>query len=435
MDFSAGIPDTSGMGRAEKLTVMREYRRWRESQNKGFDFSAGPPDVSSMEGAERLAVLRQYRHWRKQQTDMDEAVPSPMPAAGAALPTSAGKEWMPSARPCWEPESASPEKAEHEPIFVESSPSIGTAAGMVSTARSTAHTYFERPATAHSETPRAAPAPWLGAAPAGDAASPGCDAAGLVSVRQGTKFRWLEEQEGRPVSARPQAAQRTEARVLMVDAPVPETNNVETRLKLRLERLRASDDEHAAALSSARPPVAGAAIRHDAVDAAALISAPLPTEVPPLSGLNAHAEAEAKRAWRQDLNGAPSPPPAGSASDFLRGRPSHRGDACSPDGAAAGASSTWVQAKSTRRAEVGAPDSRSAADYNLEEKTRRHHLAPWAGGGERLAARLADFAPSQNENAPPVAVAPPSLDGLTHAAKLARLREWRLQLNAGPPRV
>eukprot|EP00966_Prymnesium_polylepis_P101291 2346105-Prymnesium_polylepis.1 len=65
LDFSQGPPDTTHLSGAERLKVLREYRRWKE-QPRALDFSAGPPDVSKMEGAERLAVLRAYRQWQQE---------------------------------------------------------------------------------------------------------------------------------------------------------------------------------------------------------------------------------------------------------------------------------------------------------------------------------------------------------------------------------
>ena len=77
-DFSAGLPDTTGMGRAEKLDVLRQYRRWKEETPATYDFSAGPPDTSGLEGSERLSVLRSYRQWKEDGQAMSPAVPELM---------------------------------------------------------------------------------------------------------------------------------------------------------------------------------------------------------------------------------------------------------------------------------------------------------------------------------------------------------------------
>ena len=57
ISFEDGPPDTTALSAAQRIEVMREYRRWKD-QPKRVDFTKGVPDVSALPrsaygGAER----------------------------------------------------------------------------------------------------------------------------------------------------------------------------------------------------------------------------------------------------------------------------------------------------------------------------------------------------------------------------------------------
>ena len=167
-----GPPDVTHLDRAERLEVLRDYRRMTERQ-RTFDFTRGPPDVAGLEGAERLSVLRSYRQYQQERdgafgahgsSEVSAAVIQPagmmcIKRDDATVPT------RPASLAPWLQPPEPPIGSKSEPLDVSDlagaigeahagadqlswSPGGSAAAGVASGAHGSVHTYFERPLTA-----------------------------------------------------------------------------------------------------------------------------------------------------------------------------------------------------------------------------------------------------------------------------------------------
>ena len=433
-DFSAGLPDTTGMGRAEKLDVLRQYRRWKEEKPATYDFSAGPPDTSGLEGSERLGVLRSYRQWKEDGQAMSPTDRA-RPAAGAAGTMSAQREWIESgddraALVGEEHRAVSDERADvwtrpEEPAEEEPAaeghgaveiPPLGPAGA--ASARHTSHTYFERPPSARVVSPRErAPPPWIGPEPTptkrGLAPRPmtaDSGAAGLDSSCMGTKFDWLETERDHK-----DAEDRTDARVLglAMDDTEALPSRAELISTLQAERIAAADTARQAAMDAPPRPVAGVASVPDPLGSYDTITLSAPTEAPLTAGMSRAKESELKRHWRRTEFGDGR---AENIAETPKVPALPLGDV---GGMAAGVSSISMQARSTRRADVGSPDPVAAADYNYAAGRRHCHpppqspKPPYCGGGENQPALINEVRTEviirrdESPRSHPIARAPP----------------------------
>lgn len=248
MSFEDGPPDTTALSTAQRIEVMREYRRWKE-QPKRADFSKGVPDVSALPRSEQLQVLRDYRAWCDAQ--VKPASPPPQIAAGARPGTGSIRNLRAVA-------SAREEE-------------LDGAAGVMSSQREVPANYFERPITARA--PAVTPA-WA-AEPEPPSAPPSArvwDASGSAGMRTEerppSKHGWIEQTGSHyETSSRPGTARgvSTEERIF---APLPPADSAGSRARYeaqreaRLQRLdverrrrrRSAASKPAAVSSPARPP-------------------------------------------------------------------------------------------------------------------------------------------------------------------------------------
>ena len=367
MSFENGPPDTTDLSTAQRIEVMREYRRWKE-QPKRVDFATGVPDVSALPRSEQLQVLREYRTWCDAQGK--PASPAPQTAAGARPGTASIRDERAVASPT------------HGATYEEEDDG---AAGVTSSQREVPANYFERPITARA--PATTPA-WA-AEPEPPTAPPTArvwDATGSAGMRTAerppSQHGWIEQTSSHyETSSRPGTARevRTEQRIF---APLPSADGAgpagsraryEAQRDARLQRL----DEVAAAthrnFDAGGGFVAGSATRLNDASARDLM-----TLAPPAAGNYPRPR-------------APGTPRQGDAraKGYLQGYDGDpRYDAPELDrpatGGAAAAGMGSTHDKHTARGMVAIPDERHAANYNLQFKQlATAQGAPYLGGGER----------------------------------------------------
>ncbi|KAL1496900.1 hypothetical protein AB1Y20_014480 [Prymnesium parvum] len=437
MDFSAGPPDLTGLDRVQKLEVMREYRRWKERPRE-VDFFAGPPDVSHLEGAERLKLLRQYRQWQQ---------------SHGLLPPS------PDARivgrpPAFEPpEPPPPAAADLETIELPPEPAAGMASGVLPTH----YSYFERAVTeraSHTTAPAAwvvdqtnpptPPKPAAAPSPPTHPPSPrgGGGAAGMCSSQRQGDFGWLESDDPRHHRAVfPEARQLglSERRIFAPDLLRDDAHALETQRKAREQKERRQkewEDELSRNLAKLnQAPTAGVRSNVDPEHLASSMhpgSAFSPTgrARPVTVGMSKAAAEAALSQWRREIMGVTEQPPP---SPLVHGP---------AEGPSAGVP-TSSRGKASVRGHVGELDSRSAAEYNLQVKQKSYvpSAAASAGADPNVSASSSvkvaapsEAAANSNDGVSSRATAGPtpssSLAGLSHAERLARMREMRQQREA-----
>ena len=382
--FEDGPPDTTALSTAERIEVMRQYRRWKE-QPKRVDFSAGVPDVSELPRGEQLQVLREYRAWREVQAK--PASPSPQTAAGIRVGCVLRDEQAP------------PNNSPGTPRANTNEDAVVGAAGATSQQRQTplAH-YFERPVTARA--PAVTPA-WVWDAPAepeAPSAPPaaevwdGTGVAGLhTTQRPPNCFGWIEQTSSRPGTAR---EVRTEQRVF---APLPSADGAgpagnrarsEAQREARLLRL----DEAAAETHrsfDAGGFVAGTATPLNAASARDLLAPPPPAAAgdyrPPGTPRQGDAGYHGRGQGHQGGYGVTQVSRSPILPDPVQGH--GEGATClAPEDGAAAAGMRAAHDKREARGMVAVPDERQAANYNYKAKLATG--APYLGGGERYQQQL-----------------------------------------------
>ena len=363
MSFEDGPPDTTALSAAQRIEVMREYRRWKD-QPKRVDFTKGVPDVSALPRSEQLQVLRDYRAWCDAQ--VKPASPPPQIAAGARPGTASIRN-----------QRAVASTREEE---------LDGAAGVTSSQREVPANYFERPITAR---PPAVTPAWA-AEPEPPSAPPSArvwDATGSAGMRTEerppSKHGWIEQTGSHyETSSRPGTARgvSTEQRIF---APLPPADSAGSRARYeaqreaRLQRL----DEAAAAtqriFEAGGGFVAGSATPFDDASARDLMTLAQPAAGnyprPRLPGTPRQGDARAK-GYLQGYEGDP------------------RYDAPELDRPATGAAAAGMASrhdKRTARGMVPIPDEREAANYNLQFKQlATAQGAPYLGGGERYQGQM-----------------------------------------------
>ena len=367
MSFEHGPPDTTDLSTAQRIEVMREYRRWKE-QPKRVDFATGVPDVSVLPRSEQLQVLREYQTWCAAQAT--PASPAPQTAAGARPGTAAVRD---------EQAATSPHRhASYEEEL--------QGAGVTSAQREVPANYFERPITARAPavTPAWAAEPEPPTAPSTARVWDATGSAGMrTTERPPSQHGWIEQTSSHyETSSRPGTAQKmvnTEQRVFnplpSADGAGPAGNRArsEAQRDARLQRLDEVAAETHRNFDGGGGFVAGSATPHNAASARELM-----TLAPPAAG------------------NYPRPRPPGTprqgdarAQGYLQG---YEGDPRydAPElerpetGGAAAAGMGSTHDKRTARGMVAIPDERHAANYNLQFKQlATAQGAPYLGGGER----------------------------------------------------
>ena len=360
--FEDGAPDTTALSTAQRIEVMREYRRWKE-QPKRADFTKGVPDVSALPRSEQLQVLRDYRAWCDAQ--VKPASPPPQIAAGARPGTASIRS-----------QRADASTREEE---------LDGAAGVMSSQREVPANYFERPITARA--PAVAPAWAVEPEPPSARVWDATGSAGMrTAERPPSKHGWIEQTGSHyETSSRPGTA-RGESTVERIFAPPPPADSAgpagsraryEAQREARLQQL----DEAAAATQRSFGAgggfVAGSATPFDDASARDLMTLAQPAAGnyprPRLPGTPRQGDARAK-GYLQGYEGDP------------------RYDAPELDRPATGAAAAGMAShhdKRTARGMVPIPDEREAANYNLQFKQlATAQGAPYLGGGERYQGQI-----------------------------------------------
>jgi hypothetical protein len=374
MAFENGPPDTTALSTAQRIEVMRDYRRWKE-QPQPVDFAAGVPDVSALPRSEQLQVLREYRTWCDAQAK--PASPPPQTAAGARPGTASIRHEQAVASPT---SGATYEQQEFE-----------GAAGVTSSQREVPANYFERPITARAPavTPAWAAEPEPPTAPPTARVWDATGSAGMrTTERPPSQHGWIEQTSSHyETSSRPGTARevRTEQRIF---APLPSADGAgpagsraryEAQRDARHRRLDEVAAETHRNFDAGGDFVAGSATPLNDASARDLM-----TLAPPAAG------------------NYPRPRPPGTprqgdarAQSYLQGYDGDpRYDApelnrpATGSAAAAGMGSTHDKPVSARGM-VAIPDERHTANYNLQFKQlATAQGAPYLGGGERYQGQM-----------------------------------------------